>query len=118
MPTPIVSQVVLHDVPRIPVQGDIIKQHKLVSHSAFGNSLPGRRWGLQLYNMILVSIDVQGGVGGRVSMVRGQGSPQPSLPCSMRWIPAQSHRWAVEGSAGQGNRAWDHLPDRERAVRG
>lgn len=39
MPNPIVSHVVLHDASRIPVPGDIIKQHKLLSHSAPGNSL-------------------------------------------------------------------------------
>lgn len=69
---------VVHDIPRIPVQGDIIKQHKLVPKSTLSNGLPGRTWRLVFYNsMTLLSPVALGGVGAGKE-IQGTRTPSPA----------------------------------------
>lgn len=63
---------VVHDIPCIPVQWHIIKQHKLVPQGTLSNGFPGRTWGL------VVSPARLGG--DRVNRARGQGTASPAYP--------------------------------------
>lgn len=63
---------VVHDIPCVPVQWHIIKQHKLVPQGTLSNGFPGRTWGLVISPAILG--------GDRLNRARGQGIASPAYP--------------------------------------
>lgn len=63
---------VVHDIPCVPVQRHIIKQHKLVPHGTLSDGFPGRTWGL------VVSPAILGG--DRLNGARGRGTASPAYP--------------------------------------
>lgn len=85
-------QVVVHDIPRVPVQWHIIKQHKLVTHGAFRYDLPGGtgKWLVipsRLHPLQLFS------VGQDEERTQDSRLAQPALCCE--WVLAQSLWWAA-----------------------
>lgn len=99
---------VVHDIPCIPVQGHIIKQHKLVSQGTLSNGFPGRT---DTGTGALSSCTCWGWV------TQGQGTASPACPALYVGSSLEARIDYLDSVVARGQReestVWDLLARRE-----